>query len=632
MVSPARFLAPLVLVISAISAAWPFAQQAPPVSTGLIVGRVVDAKDGTSIAGAVVTLGGPASRKVLVDGQGRFYFNELPAGAFTLTATKAHYLQGAFGKQRADVGGRPLELTTGEHVTDVVLRMWRVAAISGTVTDDVGEPVSGARVQALRRTIVAGRSRLVRAGLFDEISDDLGGYRFGALVPGDYLIVTATYTISAPATAVGLVDAVRRTGGSTSSDFQREAQVKGAGAPLLDLYFGTGMQRLGDVLVTFGAASAPTPADPAAIAHYPTVWHPAAGGPAQATAVTVASGDERGGIDLHLRLTTSVRVSGVVAGPDGPVANLGLRLVPAGLDEVADETAFTPGITASAVDGSFTFIGVDPGQYTIRAATMPRLGVSSGRLGAAASAPLSAAVLWVATPITVGDSGLTGVRALVRTGARLAGRIAFDGTAAPLSATELTALKVAIEPADGRLVAPALVYAIQVDASGAFSNAGLVAGRYFIRVPGAVREWTLKSAVAGGRDVSDVPLEVGSNDIDSLVLTLTDHPPVLAGTVRTAQGNPDADATVFVFPADPSAWIDTGSNPRRLRTARPSRSGAFTLTGLPPGDYNAVAVDGTTIASWQDPAVLQALARVASRVHVDDGQRASAALVTTVVR
>lgn len=630
MVRSPRLLTPLAVVIAALAGAWLHGQQPAPSGTGLVVGRVVDSKDGTPIAGAVVTLGGPASRKVLVDGQGRFYFSELPAGAFTLTATKAHYLEGSFGKQRADGGGRSLELASGEHVTAVVLKMWRVAAITGTVTDDVGEPVSGARVQALRRTVVAGRSRLVSAGLFAEESDDLGVYRFGALVPGDYLIVTATYTISAPATAVGLVDAVRQTGGSASADFTREIQVKGAGSPLLDLYHGIGMQRVGDVLIAFGgAASAPTSADPMAIAHYSTVWHPAAAGPAQATAVTVASGDERSGVDLHLRLTASVRVSGVVAGLDGPVANLGLRLVPAGLDEVADETAFTPGITASAADGSFTFLGVDPGQYTIRAVTMPRLGVNAmpDARGAAGDP-----VLWVATPVTVGETGLSGVRALVRTGARLRGRIAFEGAAPPLSAAELLALKVSIEPADGRVIAPAPLYAVQLDASGAFSSAGLVAGRYFVRIPRAVREWTLKSAVVGGRDVSDVPLDVGADDIDGVVLTFTDHPPGLAGTVRTAQGNPDAEAIVLMFPADPAAWVDTGTNPRRLRTARPSRSGAFTVTGLPPGDYNAVAVNEGAIGTWHDPAMLQALARVASRVRVEDGQRASVALSTAVVR
>jgi hypothetical protein len=505
--------------------------------------------------------------------------------------------------------------------------MWRVAAITGTVTDDVGEAVSGARVQALRRTFVAGRSRLVRAGAFAE-SDDLGGYRFGALVPGDYLIVTTTYTISASATAVGLVDAVRRTGGSASTDFMREAQVKGAASPLLDLYNGFGMQRLGDVLIAFGgAASAPTPADPAAIAHYSTVWHPAGAGPAQATVVTVASGDERSGIDLHLRLTTSVRVSGVVAGPDGPVANLGLRLVPAGLDEVADETAFTPCLTASAADGSFTFLGVDPGQYTIRAVTLPRLRPSSMAGGATAAE----AMLWVATPVTVGDAGVTGVRAVARIGARVSGRIAYDGSAAPLSAAELRMLGVLFDVADGRVVAPAMAYVALVDASGTFTI-GLIGGRYLIRIPDAVREWTFKSAVAGGRDVSDAPLEVAANDVDNLVLTLTDHPAVLAGTVRTAQGNPDADAIVLVFPVDPLTWIDTGRTQRRLRSARPSRSGAFTMTGLPPGDYNAVAVNAAAIGEWQDPAVLQALARVASRVRVDDGQRASVALATTVVR
>jgi hypothetical protein len=262
-----RFGAAVAVALSATCAAWLHAQQPAPTGTGLIVGRVVDAKDGNAVPGTIVSLVGPAARKVLVDGQGRFYFNELPAGGFTLTATKARYLSGGFGRQRADGLARELELAAGEHVTDVVLKMWRVAAITGTVTDDGGEPVSGARVQALRRTFVAGRSRLVSEGNVE--SDDLGVYRFGALAPGDYYVVTTTYTISAPSQTIAQVGAVRNAGGSAAADFQREIITRGAGSPLADLYNGIAMQRVGDMLIAFGgAASAPTPVDPSVIAHY----------------------------------------------------------------------------------------------------------------------------------------------------------------------------------------------------------------------------------------------------------------------------------------------------------------------------------------------------------------------------
>jgi hypothetical protein len=49
---------------------------------------------------------------------------------------------------------------------------------------------------------------------------------------------------------------------------------------------------------------------------------------AQAQIITVGSGEDRAGLDLQMRLVPGSRVSGTLTGPDGPVANIGLKLVP----------------------------------------------------------------------------------------------------------------------------------------------------------------------------------------------------------------------------------------------------------------------------------------------------------------
>jgi hypothetical protein len=88
---------------------------------------------------------------------------------------------------------------------------------------------------------------------------------------------------------------------------------------------------------------------------------------------------------------------------------------------------------------------------------------------------------------------------------------------------------------------------------------------------------------------------------------------------------------VILFPADQATWRDVGASPRRLRSVRTSRSGVYSVSGLPPGDYCVVAVNDASAANWQDPARLQELGRTAAHVTVIDGQRASFDL-TTVVR
>jgi hypothetical protein len=480
-------------------------------------------------------------------------------------------------------------------------------------------------VLIFKRTVVAGRWRFVPVGR-GAATDDRGVYRSAPLMPGEYTAATTASVISAPVAVAAEVDAIRRAGGTAADDFVRKVIANGAGSPLHDLYQGFQMTRMGDMFVTVSGPTMPT-AGVGAMNLYATAWSPSATSPAQATVTALGPGDERSGIDVHLVLSPTFRVSGTVAGSDGPVASLGLRLQPAGFDDVADETSFFSAVTATAADGTFTFVGVHPGQYVVRGGTF------AGRV----ENPLGGTTLsrdptiWVATPVSVGESNVAGVAVAAHAGVRVTGRIAFDGTSPRPSPKDLLALPVKVEPIDGRTVSFFTAIAAQVDAEGAFYTSGLPGGRYFIRASGSVGPWTLKSAIVNGRDVADMPLVVESTDIDGLVLTLTDHPSALRGQVRSAQGASDADATVIVFPADTTAWRDVGASPRRLRSVRVSRSGSYAVAGLPAGEYDVIAVGDAAAANWLDPMRLAELARAAARVIVVDGQQASVDL-TTVIR
>src|SRR5262249_37314756 len=64
--------------------------------------------------------------------------------------------------------------------------VWKFASLAGTVTDENSDPIVGATVRVLRRTIVGGKRQLT-AGPSDT-TDDRGMYRIGSLEPGDYLV------------------------------------------------------------------------------------------------------------------------------------------------------------------------------------------------------------------------------------------------------------------------------------------------------------------------------------------------------------------------------------------------------------------------------------------------------------
>ena len=72
----------------------------------------------------------------------------------------------------------------------------------------------------------------------------------------------------------------------------------------------------------------------------------------------------------------------------------------------------------------------------------------------------------------------------------------------------------------------------------------------------------------------------------------------------------------MLFPADYRTWIDNGMNPRRSRTVRATKPGAFTIPNVPAGDYLVVAVDRSAPADLQDPANVESLSRGATRVTV----------------
>jgi hypothetical protein len=186
-----------------------------------------------------------------------------------------------------------------------------------------------------------------------------------------------------------------------------------------------------------------------------------------------------------------------------------------------------------------------------------------------------------------------------------------------------------VESVDRRLTFPSGM--VTVDAAGQFTTGGYPPGRYFVRVSGSPIGWMFKSAIYGGRDVSETPIELVSEDVH-VVLTYTDRWTGLAGTVDTPDGRADADATVLVLPSDPDLWTNYGTTPRRIKSTRTGKTGEFNFTSLPPGAYHVVALPDAQAADWMDPALLAAISRVATRITIGEGEQKRTHLRTQVIR
>jgi hypothetical protein len=593
-----------------------------PLGTGLIVGQVVEADSTTPVPGVLVTLMLPASSplRVLADGQGRFAFRQLPKGSYNITVSRAGYVDGAHGRVRPGGPTQPVVLDEGARVGGISIPIWKFAAVGGYVVDENSDPVIGAQVRVLRRSIVGGHWRLVPGPT--DLTDDRGAYRIGALEPGEYVVAVPMNQSQPSIDSFMPVDGPREAAVAGVMTLRVAAAGAGGGGPM----------RVETMLG--GGGAGPPPDEDGRPRAYPTQFYPAASTSARAAAVALGSGEERTGLDFQLKPVRTMRVSGTILGPDGPAGNMPVTLVPAEAGDLA-----TPIETLRAfsdASGSFSFAGVPAGQYSLHASRttgggpvqmisaggnvmMVRTVVGAGGRGRGAPPLPDQPALWAETSIAVDSEDLENLAIALRPGFKVTGQVQFDGTAARPAPEQLSSVTVSLEPADAAPGMPRSTARGRIDPSGTFETMGVPPGKYFVRVGGAPQNWYFLGAMAGGVDVADRPLELDS-DASGVMLTFTDRSSDLSGQVTTG-GSADGPVTVIVFPADSSAWIGYGSSSRRLRSLRADGTGSYTASNLPPGDYLVAAVPDKRAGDWQNPAFLESLAASATRVRVGAGEK-----------
>jgi len=168
-----------------------------PTGTGVIRGRVVSDTGApvrrAQVRASVVGQPGPAGRVAATDANGVFELRDLPAGQYSLSASKAGYVTQRYGQKRAFETVPPIQLADGQRLDGANFALLRGGVITGRVLDDAGEPAANVRVQVQRSQLVEGRRRLVNVGINDE-TDDTGAFRLYGLAPGDYFVIATVRT------------------------------------------------------------------------------------------------------------------------------------------------------------------------------------------------------------------------------------------------------------------------------------------------------------------------------------------------------------------------------------------------------------------------------------------------------
>ena len=90
------------------------------------------------------------TKTALTDAQGRYEFQDLPAGRFNVSVSKSGFVAVQYGQNRPFEPGRPIELADAQVMDKADVALPRGSVVSGRILDEFGEPVADAEVSAMR--------------------------------------------------------------------------------------------------------------------------------------------------------------------------------------------------------------------------------------------------------------------------------------------------------------------------------------------------------------------------------------------------------------------------------------------------------------------------------------------------
>src|SRR5882672_1067 len=141
-----------------------FAQQpardAPPATgTAIIRGRVLVAGNDRPLSRVEVrAFCTPlrVNKAALTDANGRYEIAELPAGRYTVSATRVNYVRASYGQRRPLGPGGSIDVANGQVVTRVDFALQRGGVVTGRIVDEFGDPVIGVQAMPMRYTYING--------------------------------------------------------------------------------------------------------------------------------------------------------------------------------------------------------------------------------------------------------------------------------------------------------------------------------------------------------------------------------------------------------------------------------------------------------------------------------------------
>lgn len=154
-----------------------------------LAGRTINAVTGEPIRKVALTLhlrqSGSSASAATADSDGRFLFENLEPGTYTLSGQKGGFLPGSYGTGSPKNSMILVTLAPGQHMKDVEFRMTPQGLITGKVLDEDGEPLpEQASVGVMRQD--RGARHMMFSG---QMTNEIGDYRIAGLSPGRYYVI-----------------------------------------------------------------------------------------------------------------------------------------------------------------------------------------------------------------------------------------------------------------------------------------------------------------------------------------------------------------------------------------------------------------------------------------------------------
>jgi protocatechuate 3,4-dioxygenase beta subunit len=570
------------------------------VGSAIVAGRVMSSETGdTPVRRAIVTLTSTErveSVSAVTDNEGRFALTNLADGRYTLNARKAAHLSVNYGAKRPGRPGTTLILSAGQRLTELRLVLQPGAVITGVVRLPNGDPVTNTQVVAIPVAQANAGGRYVEQTIFR--TDDRGEYRIYGLMPDTYL--------------VAVTPSLGRT------------EIHQRAAAEYDELFRILTQRPPQPL-TPGAAPTLVPAPPPVpLFGFAPNFYPGTPIAANASPITVRAGEVRDGVDIPVAMVRVGAISGVVRGIDGrPTQNVQLTVAPGG-PALPLSASVNVRTSRPDKDGRFTLTNVAPGSYRI---TARGGGVTYTEDGTGMTIRGEQQTQWAVADVQVQGEDVDGVMLQLQPGLTLTGRMVATGNAPQPETWKGASIRIQ-EPRSGPVgvvlngvpTSAAASRTAKAMDDGTFEISGVQPATYEIDVtlPAALRStWSVKSIMAGGRELRDTPLTFDQGSLTGVTVTLTDQPTQLAGTLSSASGQAATDYYVVLFPEDRALWHERSP---RLRVMRPAADGTFTTRDLLPGQYRIAALTDVEEGEWRTAAFLESIVDASIAVSFTDGQ------------